>query len=128
MNWITLYIRGKADFRDDVKRKLENSDLYFMPGSVDGSADNKRHALYWLDDRTAVRDLKKAIGAKLIWKYRLTFYTSLESFIAAQEKAKNHADFTNEELSMITSMKTIVRDQTTERNSRHHIRKNKVAA
>lgn len=88
MNWITVYITGKADFREEVRKRLENSNINFMPGYTGASSDMDTHELYWLDDKVDLRDFKQAIGSKLIWKFRLNFYTSLEAFIEAQNKKR----------------------------------------
>lgn len=85
MGWITVYVTGKSDFREEVRRKLEASDVDFMPGYTGGSSDMDTHELYWLDERADLRTFKEAIGSKLIWKYRLQFYTSLEAFIESQK-------------------------------------------
>jgi hypothetical protein len=87
MSWITLYITGKSDFRDIVRKKLDHSALNFMPGYVENLIDNDyKHDLYWIDDTTDLRLINEAIGGKIIWKYRLRFFISLEEFIAYQEK------------------------------------------
>ena len=125
MNWITVYISGKAGFREEVKRRLEHSDLNFMPGSVEGSAHHQRHDLYWLDDQTDMQAFKKAIGSKLIWKYRLRFFDSLENFTASQEQKQRSAEFSTEELHLISSMKRTVEKQKSQRDS---FKRNKVAA
>ena len=62
------------------------------------------HDLYWIDDETDLRTFKEAIGSKLIWKYRLQFFNTLESFIEAQNAKKNDAKFTPEELNLIAEM------------------------
>jgi hypothetical protein len=87
MGWITVYITGKPDFREEVLKKLENSSVNFMPGNTGASSDMDTHDLYWLDEKEDLKDFKRAIGSKLIWKYRLSFFASLEAFIESQ---KNH--------------------------------------
>jgi hypothetical protein len=93
MTWITLYITGKSDFRDIVRKKLDHSELNFMPGYVENLIDNDyKHDLYWVDDTTDLRLIKEAIGGKTIWKYRLRFFISLEEFIAYQEELISKSD------------------------------------
>ncbi|HEX7015503.1 MAG TPA: hypothetical protein VF191_08315 [Cyclobacteriaceae bacterium] len=87
MNWNTIYIRGRYDFREDVNRRLEHSRLRVMPGSL-GTPDEAAE-MYWVAEDVALKDFKRAIGARTIWKYRLTFYTSLEEFIEAQYADEN---------------------------------------
>ena len=85
MGWTTLYITGKGDFREEVREKLEDSDLDLMPGHTGTvSGEDEVHDLYWIDDKIELREVKIAIGSKLIWKYRLRFYPTLEEFIEAQ--------------------------------------------
>jgi hypothetical protein len=51
-----------------------------------------------------MRDLKLRIGAKLIWKHRLHFYTTLEDFLAARQMPAS-ADLTPREQAMISEMR-----------------------
>jgi hypothetical protein len=53
-----------------------------MPGSLGNSEEAAE--MYWVADNIEIKDFKRAIGARTIWKYRLTFYTSLEEFIESQ--------------------------------------------
>jgi hypothetical protein len=103
MNWTTIYISGKEDFRSEVRKKLEHGDQRFMPGYIENSSELHTHDLYWLDGRTSMRLFKEAIGAKLIWKYRLRFFTSLEDFLAF-ENGTTQDGFTEDELSRIAAM------------------------
>lgn len=104
MNWTTLYITGRSDFRNEVLRKLEHSRISFMPGYTGGSADTRDvHEMYWIDDTTDIRELKEAIGSKMIWKFRLRFYITLEDFIESKT-AKDTDKFTPEEIELINYM------------------------
>lgn len=110
MNWITIYITGKSDFRDDVRKKLERSDIEFMPGYVESTSPTAPHDLYWLNGFTDLRQFKEAIGGKLIWKYRLRFFTNLEDFIAFQSEQLHENEFTAHELIMIEEMQALERN------------------
>jgi hypothetical protein len=111
MGWTTLYITGKSDFREEVREKLEDSDLELMPGYTGTfSSDEEVHDLYWVDEKINLRAFKEAIGSKLIWKYRLQFYPSLEAFIESQNKAKS-ADLTPEDLALLAQMKAAARQR-----------------
>jgi hypothetical protein len=102
MGWVTIYITGKGDFREDVGKKLEDSNLDLMPGYTGGQYDPELFSdLYWVDETTPLRALKEAIGSKLVWKYRLQFYTSLEAFIESQNAKKNNNEFTAEERALL---------------------------
>ncbi|SKC89713.1 hypothetical protein [Ohtaekwangia koreensis] len=103
MNWTTLYITGKSDFRNEVMKKLEHSRLNFMPGYTGGTSDKDVHDMYWVDDEIDVREFKEAIGSKLIWKYRLRFYVCLEDFIESKNM-KDQDKFTPDEIDLINYM------------------------
>jgi len=103
MGWVTIYITGKADFRSDVGRKLEDSDLEIMAGYTGGTSDQELFSdLYWVDEKVKLHDIKEAIGSRLVWKYRLRFYT-LEGFIELQ-KRKVSSELSQEEKSLLEEM------------------------
>lgn len=108
MSWTTIYITGKSDFRADVHKKLAHADQRFMPGYIENTSDLDTHDLYWLDGRTDLRSFKLAIGGKLIWKYRLRFFSSLEEFLAFEDGKKNEEEFTDDELSRIAAMHQVM--------------------
>lgn len=91
MNWGTVYIKGRADFREEVRRRLKHAALNTIPGYTD-SPETCTYDLFWVDDRTDLRTFKKAIGAKLIFKYRLQFFTDLEKFVESQHSASPWSD------------------------------------
>ena len=103
MGWITVYITGKVDFQEEVLKKLAGANVNFMPGYTGASSDLDTHDLYWLDEKVDIRKFKEAIGSKLIWKYRLNFFTSLEAFIESQNKKKEAAS-TAEENSILLGL------------------------
>lgn|SRR5690606_23310452 len=92
MNWTTLYITGRADFRGDVLKKLEGSKLEFMPGYLGRSSEDGFHDLYWISDAHSMREIKEAVGSKLIWKYRLRFFRELEEFLQEITPVKSDED------------------------------------
>lgn len=106
MGWMTVYITGKSDFREEVLKKLESSDVDFMPGSTGASSDMDTHDLFWLDEKVDLRTVKGAIGGKLIWKYRLNFFTSLEAFIESQKNKKKEHEVTAEEDELLFRIQT----------------------
>lgn len=75
MSWATIYIKGKEGFEKEVLHKLERSGFSFLPGSEEVE---KNVSLYWINDQSSLRAFKKAITAKIIFEYRLRFFTSLE--------------------------------------------------
>ena len=105
MEWITLYITGRADFRELVHKKLEHSKLSLMPGYLDASLGRGTYDLYWVDESVSLKDFKEAIGAKLIWKYRLRFYANLEEFIEAVNGKTPTLEFTEEDQEMLDNFR-----------------------
>lgn len=111
MGWVTIYITGKADFREDVGKKLEDSSLKLMPGYNGGSGDAEQFSdLYWVDEKINLRDFKEAIGSKLVWKYRLNFFTSLEAFIESQNPKKNSSELTADERALLEEIQSVYRE------------------
>ncbi len=106
MSWTTIYISGKTDFREEVKRKFAHSDQRYMPGYIENISGGNTHDLYWIDDRTNLRSVKETIGGKLIWKHRLRFFETLEAFMASQEIRKV-SEFSEREREMIAEMQGV---------------------
>lgn len=75
-----------------------------MPGYIETYPGQDPADLYWLDGTVSLRRVKEAIGAKLIWKHRLRFYSSLEEFMASRQ-APADKGFTSREREMITEMR-----------------------
>jgi len=86
MGWVTIYIHGKSGCGPEILRHMEQSDIIFMPGTVEGE---ENIGLYWVDEKTSVRDFKKAIGSKTVFKYRLRFFPSLEKLNEFQDEKPN---------------------------------------
>ena len=97
MSWNTLYITGKPGFKEEVSKSLEDSDSV-MPGSTGNDQDV---SLFWIDDTLPLRAFKKAIGSKIVFKYRLQFFSSLEELQRQQEK---NTSLTPREEAMIREM------------------------
>ena len=104
--WKTIYLSGNGDFKEDVAERLEKSELNFMPGYTGASGETTIfNDLYWLDEGVSLREFKEAIGSKLIWKYRLRFFDSLESFLQEQSiKSRKSTEFTAEERALLKQM------------------------
>lgn len=101
MGWSTLYAHGKPGFEQEVLDQLEHSSIGFMPGSI-GSGENI--ALYWVDEHTSIRDFKKAIGSKIVFKYRLRFFDSLESLQQYQESLYSNDTLNAQDQAFIRQM------------------------
>jgi hypothetical protein len=105
MNWKTIYITGKEGFKEEVRKKLEHSDLKHMPGNLGTSTDVGTDDMYWLDDQIDLRTFKEEVSGKLVWKYRLRFYESLETFLQNQETQRKANELTPEDLALIEEMR-----------------------
>ncbi len=70
-----------------------------------GSPESDSVCLVWVDERTSLRDLKKAIGSKTVFKYRLQFYPSIEKYYASLPKDSD-VNFSTEQKALITEMST----------------------
>jgi hypothetical protein len=81
MSWTTIYVTGKEGFNEEVLKHLMQADFEVMPGS---SGKEPKVSLYWVDESVSLRDFKKAIGAKIVFKYRLQFFSTLEEIENAQ--------------------------------------------
>jgi len=98
MSWSTLYITGRPGFKEKVLESLEDSDLPFMPGSTGSEQDV---VLLWADETLPLYDYKKAIGSKIIFKYRLQFFNTEEEW---QQLQKKNAPLSPREEAMIREM------------------------
>ena len=98
MSWNTLYITGKGGFKEKVVESLEDSDLPIMPGSTGNDQDI---ILLWIDDSLPMKKLKKAIGSKIVFKYRLQFFNTLEEW---QQTKDGVTSLTDREEAMIREM------------------------
>ena len=84
-NWVPLYVMGKEGFVKPLQQALYESDIPFMPGYLYDNSLSAAHSMIWIDDKTPIRDYKSAIGGKLIWKYRLHFFSDLDEFTASSK-------------------------------------------
>lgn len=104
MNWNTIYITGNDNFWEEVNKKLSRSDLNYLTGYIELRLDNKYHGLYWLDNQVDLREFKEAIGGKIVWKYRLSFYNELEQTMIGGKQNKSSV-FSRKETAMIKAMR-----------------------
>lgn len=99
MEWNTVYVTGKPEFEKDVVDNLKDSGFLFMEGTKEGDL-----TLFWIDEKATLRDFKKAIGSKTVFKYRLKFFTSQEQFLETSKKAGSDNNFTPQEQALIRKM------------------------
>ena len=93
MGWITVYIRGKSGFEKDVLDRLNGSDFPFMPGT----SYEKGLMLCWIPDQKTVRSFKHVIGSKIVFRYRLRFYTNVEALIEQRHNDESNQKVKKEE-------------------------------
>jgi hypothetical protein len=105
MDWINIYIVGNPGFKKDVARKLEHSELKFMPGYLGSVAGATDYDMYWIDKTVSLRTFKEAIGAKYIWRHRIKFYESLEKFLASQDNSSNNTALTHRDRELMNEMR-----------------------
>lgn len=106
MGWTTLYIVGNSDFTEDVRSRIEQSNLKIMSGSFGAGQGTCFHDMYWVDEKLNLRKLKEKIGSKLIWKYRLRFFLSLDEFMQVQQgQQKNMLTLDEHDLAFIAEMR-----------------------
>jgi hypothetical protein len=59
--------------------------------------------MFWLKSDITLRDFKLAIGSKIVFEYRLQFYTSLEQYSESQSK-KVEVGLSADEQDMVLKM------------------------
>lgn len=72
MCWEPIYIKGKEGFKEAVLTKLH---ARWLRGGTEGE---NNLLMFWLPKRGGLRGFKKAIGSKLIFRYRMDFFSNLE--------------------------------------------------
>lgn len=74
-----VYIIGNPGFVQLLNKELHDNAL-FIRGQAAVEVPGKEVQLYWIGNRKKLHEFKRAIGADLVWKYRLRFYFDLEKF------------------------------------------------
>jgi hypothetical protein len=100
MSWKTIYITGRKGFCEDVVRQLERSSIDFMPGYNTGEEQGS-YGMFWVPETLPLSEVKRAIGAKTVLRYRLHFYTALEEFMNDGKSL----EFTKEDKEKIEKMR-----------------------
>jgi hypothetical protein len=106
MNWKTIYLKGKEDFWEDVNDKLSRASINCLAGNLEQLPDGTFQGIYWLDDRAMLRDLKLAVSAKLIWRYRLQFFAESEIDKTNLQNNEMLDHFTERERKLIQKMRS----------------------
>ena len=96
-SWSTIYIHGKAGFKQALEDKLDHT---WLQGNSEAGHEL---VMYWLEKTESLRDFKLAIGSKTIFKYRLCFYPTVDAYL--NEKNGNlFSGFTPAENRMVRKM------------------------
>src|SRR5688572_9356624 len=102
MHWTTLYIKGKSGFKPVVLVKLKGVILH---GSSQPDDDV---LMVWIKGSKNLRSLKQLIGAEVIFRFRLQFFTDLNGHL--ETKAINdHLPFSTRERQMLREIREITK-------------------
>ena len=101
MSWVTVYLRGRKSFQQEVLAKLEQSWLE-QSWLAESHEANNDLLIFWIEHTSRLRSLKLAIGSKLIFKYRLHFFTDLDMHLKAEKMQS--AEFSTEVTEMVTGI------------------------
>ena len=80
----TVYIKGKEGYKRKVQKAIRHSKLEEGDHYITGENTFHNTLLYWRTSRITLKEFKKAIGAELIWKYRLQFIEDVDALIEKQ--------------------------------------------
>ena len=73
-----VYIIGNPGFVELLNKELHDNSLYIR-GQAAVEVPGKEVQLFWISNKKKLREFKRAVGADLVWKYRLNFYFDLET-------------------------------------------------
>ena len=80
-----VYIIGNPGFSELLNKELHDNSLYIR-GQATVEVPDKEVQLYWISNHKSLHDFKRAVGADLVWKYRLSFNFDLEKFTQEPEQ------------------------------------------
>jgi hypothetical protein len=102
MYWTTLYIKGRNGFKPVVLVKLKGVILH-------GSSQPDHDLLMvWTKGGKSLRSLKLMIGADVIFKYRLQFFTDLNGHLHAKSVEDNQ-HLSTREREMLQEMREVTK-------------------
>jgi len=101
MQWTTLYIKGRNGFKPLVLSKLKRAILH-------GSSQPDQDVLMvWIKGGKTLRSLKLVIGADVIFRYRIQFFTDLNGHL--ETKAIKDQPLSTREREMLQKMRETTR-------------------
>ena len=102
MHWTTLYIKGKPGFKPAVLVKLKGVILH-------GSSQPDQNVLMvWIKSTQNLRALKLLIGADVIFRFRLQFFTDLNGHLETKA-IKDHQPLSTRESQMLREIREITK-------------------
>ncbi len=82
-----VYIIGNPGFTELLNKELHDNALYIR-GQAIVEVPDKEVQLYWISNRKKLHEFKRAVGADLVWKFRLNFYFDLETFTQGPDQTE----------------------------------------
>lgn len=73
----TIYITGIKKYQISVIKGLEKSNLKEGKDFIQG-LNGEDFALVWIRENLDLKELKRAIGTKFVWKHRLRFFNTID--------------------------------------------------
>jgi hypothetical protein len=93
-----VYIIGNPGFVEQLNKALHDNRKYIR-GQAAVEIPEKEVQLYWIANRKMLREFKHAIGADLVWKYRLNFFFDIEKF--TQETTSTDEEWSADEKALM---------------------------
>ena len=100
MAWKTLYVTGRSGFDGELVNKLKRSGEDFLTGSFNSDGTY----LFWITDNFVLKSLKRIVGGKTIFKYRMRFFLGIDAFVTFRDKDKERHGFTADQEQMFRDM------------------------
>lgn len=100
MAWKTLYATGRSGFDLELVNRLKRSGEDFLTGSFNAEGTY----LFWITDNFALRNFKKILGGKMIFKYRMRFFLGADAFVSYKDNRKTNHKFTPDQEQMFRDL------------------------
>lgn len=96
----TIYITGIKKYQISVIKGLMKSDLEAGKDYIIG-LHGTDFGLVWISEELELKELKKAIGSKFVWKHRMRFYESYDSM----KPVKEGDDLSDQEVKLLNDIR-----------------------
>lgn len=84
-----IFIKGITHYKKYIRKALSKSKLVEGIDYIEGYASNE-YALYWIKDTLTLKEFKRSIGAKYVWRHRIRFFESEEEMNKKKEIKENY--------------------------------------